>query len=153
MQLQFRTYYDFSPRQIAFSVSQDDRTLDHARVATAEFRLVLSGDYPSKELGYERRAWRMRGTLEVCGQILRLETVTQGEIEKVCATGPTGAGAKFNLNIPNGSMSFGFSIWSNSPSDDAPDEVIYQLNFPDPTKATPSPAEPNREIKSTEVEK
>jgi hypothetical protein len=152
-QLRWNVNYNFAPQDILFSNPERDNTLEHARVSKAEFLTVFSGYYPSDVKVLSQRSWRVNGTLEVCGKVLNLATVTQGEIEKTCGTGPLGSGAPFNLPIPNGRMSFGFSVWSSTPSDDAPGTVIYKLTFPDPAKATPPPAEPNPEIKSTEVEK
>jgi hypothetical protein len=149
----FESYYGLTPRTIVLSASQEETLIKKSKLASAEFRLILNGIHTDRNKGYIRHAWRMKGTIEVCGQTLRIESATPSKIKEACPEVLVDDRERLTVSVPNGFMKFDFSFWTNSPSDDLPGTVTYDLNFPDPTKATNSPVATNPQDRFTEAMK
>jgi hypothetical protein len=129
-------FYVFAPAEAEFSLPEEDRTLERAKIGKIEFGIVFKGYYAKEDGLLQTRSWRAKGTVETCGKILNLSTFTQGDVEKACSTGPAGVGARFDLPVPNGVMDFAFSPYSGNPTTSRPSSIFYDLHFPG---TTPSP--------------
>jgi hypothetical protein len=141
-----KPHYVFAPMEAVFSLPKEDRTLERAKVGRIEFKIVFEGYYPEKEGVLQARAWRAKGSLEACGQTLDLATFTQDDLEQACNTGPAGSGARFNLTVPNGTLSLKFDPLANNPKIDRPYVIIYDFSFPDPT-VTPTSTPTGGEVR------
>lgn len=131
--------YAFLPEEIGLWTPDEAPSLEVAKVTDAKFPVSSDITFADPDGTAETISWPLEGSVEVCGQVVKLPAFTQGDIETACKTGPLGETNKASVSVPNGHMLFDlFLAAGNVPSERKPYSVAYALGFPDPIP-TPSP--------------
>lgn len=137
--------YAFLPEEIGLWTPDEARSLEVAKVTDAKFPVSSDITFADPDGTTQTFSWPLEGSVEVCGQVFKLPTFTQGDIESACKTGPLGETQEAQVSVPNGHMHFRlFLAAGNTPAERKPYSVAYALGFPDPD-LTPTPTpEPAR---------